>query len=76
MTPEEADERIILSRQTLHRYRAMMDSGIVPHADIGLMEGEIALLIDIAQAHDSKADKIASLIGHWRDLMEKVRTVH
>lgn len=76
MTPEEADARIIKSRQTLHRYRAMMESGIVPHADLGIMNGEISLLIDIAEQVPAKADKIASLIGQWRDIMGKIRTVH
>ncbi|AVF04733.1 MULTISPECIES: hypothetical protein [Devosia] len=77
MTPEEADQRIILSRQTLHRYRAMMDSGVIPHADtLALWSREIDQLLIIATDHPEKAEKIAALLERWRDLIGKVRTVH
>lgn len=76
MTPEEADARIILSRQTLHRYRAMMDSGIVPEEDLSLMESEIVALVALAQENPGKADKVGRLVSEWRDLMARIRTVH
>lgn len=76
MTPEEADARIILSRQTLHRYRAMMDSGIIPEEDLTLMKSEIVALVALAQENPGKADKVGRLVSEWRDLMGKIRTVH
>ena len=76
MTPEEADQRIIKSRQTLAIYSRMVDAGMVMEADIGLMNDEIGVLVDIAQMHEGKAEKIAALVEQWRDLMGKIRTVH
>lgn len=76
MTPKEADERIILSRQTLHRYRAMMDSGVIPHADVGLMEAEIGILADIAEQHPAKAAKVTALAGQWRLMMHDIAPRH
>ena len=77
MTPEEADARIIKSRQKAHAYRAMIDGGTMPHQDtLRIMDGEISLLEDIARRAPVKADKIAALVEQWRDLMGKIRTVH
>ncbi|WP_375597615.1 hypothetical protein [Devosia sp. Naph2] len=77
MTPEEADDRIIKSRQMLHKYAAMIDGGTIPHVDtLNLWSQEIDVLLDISTDHPGKADKIASLIGQWRDLIGKIRTVH
>lgn len=76
MTPEEADHRIILSRQTLHRYLQMVDGGIVPEEDLPLMESEIVALVALAQENPDKTDKIGALIKRWRDLMGKIRTAH
>ena len=65
------------SRQQAHAYRAMIDGGTMPHQDtLRIMDGEISLLEDIARQVPTKADKIAALVGQWRDLMEKIRTVH
>jgi len=76
MTPAEADSRIMKSRQTLAVYQRMLQAGMSIEADIGLMDAEIGILVDIAQGRPEKCEKIASLIGQWRDLMGKVRTVH
>ena len=57
-------------------YQRMLQAGMNIDADIGLMDAEIGILVDIAQGRPEKCEKIASLIGQWRDLMEKVRTVH
>jgi hypothetical protein len=76
MTPAEADQRIIKSRQTLAIYSRMVDAGMAMEADIGLMNDEISILVDIAQMHEGKAEKIAALVAQWRDLMGKIRTVH
>lgn len=77
MTHEEADARIIKSRQQAHAYRAMIDGGTMPHQDtLRIMDGEISLLEDIAQQVPIKADKIAALVEQWQDLMGKIRTVH
>lgn len=77
MTPAEADQRIIKPRQQAHAYRAMIEGGTMPHHDtLRIMDGEIALLEDIAQKIPAKADKIAALVEQWRDMMGKIRTVH
>ena len=77
MTPEEADERIIKSRQMLHQYTAMIDGGAIPHMDtLNLWSQEVDVLLDIATDHPGKAEKIGSLMRQWQHLMGKIRTVH
>jgi len=77
MTPEEADDRIIKSRQMLHQYTAMIDGGTIPHVDtLNLWSQEIDVLLDIATALPSKASKVLALMKQWRDLMGTIRTVH
>ncbi|OAM84209.1 hypothetical protein A3840_00055 [Devosia elaeis] len=73
MTPSQADQRIMLSRRTLHRYRAMIDAGTIPSEDIALIGAEIDRLVDIARLVPDKAAKIATLIGQWRDLLVAIR---
>lgn len=73
MTPEQADQRIILSRQTLHRYNAMIASGVIPHADLGLMTDEISELERIAEAHPVKAVKAYRLGEEWLSLIASIR---
>jgi hypothetical protein len=76
MTPAEADARIIKSRQTLAVYIRMVAAGMKLDADLGMMDAELGVLVDISHAHPGEAEKIAALVEQWRDLMEKVRTVH
>ena len=73
MTPAEADQRIILSRQTYHRYRAMIDEGILPDRDMILFDQEILLLNMIAGEFPDKAEKLASLADDWKELWRRLR---
>jgi hypothetical protein len=66
MTPAEADQRIILSRQTLHAYVAMASSGEGPSPlDLTLIADEILLLQGIAEEHPGKAAKLTALVSEW-----------
>jgi hypothetical protein len=74
MTPTEADQRIIKSRQTLHRYSQMLDAGDVPHPGTGQMvSAEIDVLDAIAAEHPIKAEKLANLVADWRALQGRLR---
>jgi len=73
MTAEEADQRIILSRQTLHRYKAMVDAGQLPVMDMGLMNDELELLESIADRHPEKEAKIVKLGEDWLEMMARIR---
>lgn len=73
MTPEEADARIILSRQTLHRYAEMTRAGQWPVADLQLMTDEIMDLERLAEMHPVKAEKLYRLAESWLALIEAVR---
>lgn len=76
MTPSEADQRIVLSRRTLHRYREMIEHGLKPEADLPIMEQEIGVLRDIAEHHPSKLGKVAALVRDWQEVIGRIRTVH
>lgn len=73
MTAEEADQRIILSRQTLRKYVQMVLSGDLPAMDLALMSDEIGQLERIADAHPGKAEKIRTLGEEWLKLMAIIR---
>jgi hypothetical protein len=73
MTPAEADERIVLSRHTLHRYVALADSGYFLTSDSVLVADEIALLEDIAEEHPGKAAKLESLVPDWRAFQDRIK---
>jgi hypothetical protein len=73
MTPAEADQRIILSRQALHRYGEMTRAGQWPLADLHIMADEIALLEQIALDHPIKAEKLYRLAEAWGALTDAVR---
>ncbi len=73
MTPAEADQRIILSRQTLYRYKAMVEVGQLPVMDMGLMNDELELLESIADRHPAKEAKIVKLGEDWLELMARIR---
>lgn len=73
MTPTEADSRIILSRQHLHRYMAADRAGQLPMGDGRLVSAEIALLEGIAEQHPGKAAKIERLIQEWTALGARMR---
>ena len=76
MTPEEADARIIKSRQTLAVYTRMVAAGMKLDADLGLMEAEIRLLTEIAEKHPAKAAKITALAGRWRQMVHDIAPRH
>ena len=73
MTPAEADQHIILSRQTLFRYAQMAAAGQLPHADGALFNNEIALLDLLAEQHPEKAQKLAKLVSEWVAFREGMR---
>jgi hypothetical protein len=73
MTEAEADQRIILSRQTLHSYVRMVDAGDIPVADMGLMNDELDMLERIASRHPLKMEKIRVLGEEWLSLTARIR---
>lgn len=74
MTPAEADQRIILSRQTLSAYiRGIQRTGDHPVEDLPLIRAEILLLEGIAEEHPGKAMKIMELVTWWRAFESNVR---
>lgn len=74
MTAEEADQRIILSRQTLHRYAQMVTGGVDPAPGTLVLVGEeIALLEALAEGHPGKVAKLANLVGEWVAFRERMR---
>lgn len=73
MTPAEADQRIILSRQTLSRYAEMTRAGQWPVADLPLMIQEVAKVEEIAEQHQGKALKLGVLVEAWKAMIEAVR---
>lgn len=73
MTPAEADARIILSRQTLHRYADMTRAGQWPVADLPMMADEVAMLEQIAVDHPVKAEKVYRLAESWGAMADAVR---
>jgi hypothetical protein len=73
MNPTEADQHIILSRQTLSRYVQMAAAGQLPYADGKLFNNEIALLELLAEQHPEKAQKLANLVSEWVAFREGLR---
>lgn len=74
MTPAEADQRIMLSRQTLSKYVQMMLAGESPAlSSLQLFAEEISILQAIADEHQGKAMKIERIADGWTDLMASVR---
>ena len=73
MTPAEADQRIMKSRQTLAQYEAMVASGLLPVADLGLMHDEIELLEKLAGMFPEKLEKLEALAHKWIALLDRIR---
>lgn len=73
MTSDEADQRIMLSRQTLRRYVQMVAGGQLPVLDMGLMNDELDHLERIADRHPGKVEKITALGHEWLELMARIR---
>jgi hypothetical protein len=73
MTPDEADHRIILSRQMLARYAQMIASGQLPVHDLGLMHDELDLLERMADGRPTKIDRIRALGGEWLSVIAQIR---
>lgn len=73
MTAEEADQRIILSRQALARYADMTRAGQWPVGDLQLMADKIMELEAIALDHPVKAEKVYRLAESWGALADAVR---
>lgn len=72
MTPEEADQRIILSRHTLAKY-AQMAGGMPGPENLPLIDEEITILLGIAEDHPAKARKIDPLVAGWMGMQVTVR---
>lgn len=70
MTPEQADRRIIVSRQTFHALAGAFGAGdIRPEALPGYRQqiaAEVVILEQIAAEHPGKAAKLADLIERYR----------
>lgn len=73
MTSAEADQRILLSRTTLYKYRQMIDGEQWPMADLLLIQHEIERLEEISNEHPGKIEKIMVLVVDWCALQERVR---
>lgn len=73
MTPAEFDKRIIRSRQTYHRYKAMMDNWQWPKEDLHLFSQEILHLNMMVQDFPEKAEKVARLVDDWKELWRRLR---
>lgn len=78
MTSAEADQRLILSRHTLKRFRQLAASGHKVSADnIPLVEDEINVLDSIASEHPDKVSKLLGLVGEWIEFRDSIRvTLH
>ena len=75
MTPAEADRRIILSRQTLHRYVQMVAGGVDPMpGTMMLVTEEIAVLEALGEEHPGKVAKLVALVGEWVAFREGLRS--
>lgn len=72
MTSDEADQRIILSRTTLHRYRQMVDCAHWPVDDLPLFEREIAILESIAMDHPGLVEDLLPLVEGWSALRTRI----
>lgn len=67
MTPDEADQRIMLSRRTLSAYiNGIQQTGVYPISDLGLVRDEIHILEVIAKDHPAKAVDLHELLTWWR----------
>lgn len=73
MTPSQADQRIMISRQTLAGYADMTRAGQWPIADLPMMADEIIVLERIAETHPAKAEKVYRLAESWAALIEATR---
>lgn len=74
MTPEEADQRIILSKRTLWKYVHMAWSSEGPFPDsLPLFREETSILLGIAQEHPGTAMKIEKIVEGWIALEERAK---
>jgi len=78
MTSAEADQRIILSRHTLKRFKQLAAAGqSVSQENIPLVEQEINLLDGIAKEHPGMVHKLLVLVGDWIEFRDSIRmTLH
>lgn len=74
MTPAEADQRIMLSRQTLAIYKQMVEEGVMPSSEnLDLIFQEVGILEDLALAYPGKAEKLMRLAIDWTKLHDAMR---
>ena len=72
MSPADVDQRIILSRQTYHRYAAMIADGILPDNDLLMMHQEVLHLNILAGEYPEKAEKLSRLANKWKELRNRL----
>lgn len=74
MTPEQADQRIILSRRTFHALAGAFGAGdMAPEALPGYRQqitAEVVILTQLAEEHPGKAHKVSNLIERYRVLSD------
>lgn len=74
MTPEQADQRIILSRRTFHGLAGAFGAGdMAPEALPGYRQqinAEVVILKQMAAEHRGKAHKVSNLIERYRVLSD------
>lgn len=74
MTPDEADQRIIVSRGTLVAYiQGIQQTGVYPIADLPLVHEEICLLEAIAEKYPSRGMQVLELVTWWTAFEANVR---
>jgi hypothetical protein len=75
MTPEQADKRVILSRQVIATWERMGGPGGPVSDNLRLVKNEIEILQNIAALHEGKAAKIKALISRYTALVEKLQAM-
>ncbi|WP_172123187.1 MULTISPECIES: hypothetical protein [unclassified Devosia] len=72
MERTKANERIVLSRHTLTRYRRMIEAGSRPLGGEAMIREELGVLDEIAANFPDMEDKLASLSRGWSGLLSKL----
>lgn len=76
MTPEAADQRIILSRRTHSAWAQAFSAGDLsapPHEYVRMIGAEVVILRQLAVEHPGKAEKIGNLIERYEVLARHMR---
>jgi hypothetical protein len=72
MDKMEANERIVLSRHTLARYRRVMDDGKLPMGARDMIREELFILDTITAAFPDMEDKLVLLVQGWSGLLSRL----